>query len=58
VEERSLALEVRAFGRPGRRHLLWRIPDSGAQFAVRLAALAALLIALVLRLTGNLNGLP
>ena len=26
VEERSLALEVRAFGRPGRRHLLWRIP--------------------------------
>ena len=30
VEERSLALEVRAFGRPGRRHLLWQIPDSAA----------------------------
>ena len=35
VEERSLALEVRAFGRPGRRHLLWRIPDTPAQLAVR-----------------------
>ena len=28
VEERSLALEVRAFGRPGKRHLLWRMPDT------------------------------
>jgi energy-coupling factor transport system permease protein len=58
VEERSLALEVRAFGRPGRRHLLWRIPDSAAQLAARLAALAALGTAIVLRLTGNLAGLP
>ncbi len=58
VEERSLALEVRAFGRPGRRHLLWRIPDSTAQFAVRALALAALVAAIVLRLGGNLDGLP
>ena len=29
VEERSLALESRAFSRPGRRHLLWAMPDSG-----------------------------
>ena len=27
VEERSLALESRAFSRPGRRHLLWAMPD-------------------------------
>jgi energy-coupling factor transport system permease protein len=58
VEERSLALEVRAFGRPGRRHLLWRIPDSGAQLAARALALLALLAAIVLRATGNLAGLP
>ena len=40
VEERSLALEVRAFGRPGRRHLLWRNPDSAAQLVARAGAAA------------------
>ena len=44
--------------RPGRRHLLWRIPDSGAQLAARAFALLALLAAIVLRATGNLAGLP
>jgi len=58
VEERSLALEVRAFGRPGRRHLLWWIPDSGAQLTVRILAIGALVVATVLRVTGNLDGLP
>ena len=58
VEERSLALEVRAFGRPGRRHLLWQIPDSGAQLIVRVVAIAALVAAIVLRLTGRLDWLP
>jgi energy-coupling factor transport system permease protein len=58
VEERSLALEVRAFGRPGRRHLLWRVPDSTTQFVLRAAILAALLVAVVLRLTGALDVLP
>ncbi len=58
VEERSLALEVRAFGRPGRRHLLWQIPDSRAQLFVRILAIAALVIAVGLRLTGRLDGLP
>lgn len=58
VEERSLALEVRAFGRPGRRHLLWQIPDSAAQLAVRVLAIAALLAAIVLRVSGNLDWLP
>jgi energy-coupling factor transport system permease protein len=52
VEERSLALEVRAFGKPGKRHLLWRMPDSTAQLLVRIALVAALLIAIGLRLTG------
>ena len=58
VEERSLALEVRAFGRPGRRHLLWRLPDSGLQRAVRWLALFALVAAIVLRIGGLLPTLP
>lgn len=58
VEERSLALEVRAFGRPGRRNLLWRIPDSGAQLAVRAVLLLALAGAIVGRLTGSFPSLP
>lgn len=35
VEERSMALEARAFTRPGRRTLLWWPADSTAQRAVR-----------------------
>lgn len=45
VEERSLALETRAFSRPGRRHLLWAMPDSTVERVLRwllLVALAAL----------------
>jgi len=44
VEDRTLALEVRAFGAPGRRTLLHRPPDSGWQRAARwaMAGLAAL----------------
>lgn len=58
VEERSLALEVRAFGRPGRRHLLWRIPDSTAQLAAR-AVLLLLLIALIVgRVSGAIPQTP
>jgi energy-coupling factor transport system permease protein len=58
VEERSLALEVRAFGRPGKRHLLWRIPDSGLQYAARALALLALVAAIVLRIAGAMPSLP
>lgn len=58
VEERSLALEVRAFGRPGRRNLLWRIPDSSTQLVVRALLLGALIAAIVLRLTGSFPSLP
>ncbi len=58
VEERSLALEVRAFGRPGRRQLLWRLPDSGLQLLARGLMLGALLAAIVLRLAGTFPRLP
>ena len=58
VEERSLALEVRAFGRPGRRHLLWRIPDSAGQFAVRIVLLLALVLAIGARIGGVFPVLP
>jgi len=58
VEERSLALEVRAFGKPGRRQLLWRMPDSGAQLAVRGVLMLALVAAIVGRLTGTFPQLP
>ncbi len=54
VEERSLALEVRAFGRPGRRELLWTLPDSGRQRAVRWLLGALFLVIVVGRLTGSL----
>jgi energy-coupling factor transport system permease protein len=58
VEERSLALEVRAFGRPGRRSLLWRIPDSRLQLALRAVLLLALVAAIVGRITGTFPNLP
>ena len=58
VEERSLALEVRAFGRPGRRNLLWRIPDSAGQLAVRAIVLVALVGAIAARISGTFPSLP
>jgi energy-coupling factor transport system permease protein len=58
VEQRALALEARAFGRPGRREPLWAPPDSATQRVVRwaLAADTVLLVALVA--TGVLPRLP
>lgn len=44
VEERSLALETRAFTRPGRRELLWSVPDSGGQAGARLLLVAGLVV--------------
>lgn len=58
VEERSLALEVRAFGRPGRRELLWRSPDDGIQLLARVVMLAVLLGLIVGRLTGTVPPTP
>jgi energy-coupling factor transport system permease protein len=58
VEERSLALEVRAFGRPGRRHLLWHVPDSTAQLAARALLLLALIALIVGRVSGAIPATP
>jgi energy-coupling factor transport system permease protein len=58
VEERSLALEVRAFGRPGRRDQLWTLPDDGRQGLLRWALLAGFLVVLVGRIAGALPALP
>jgi len=52
VEERSLALESRAFSRPGRRHLLWAMPDTTWERALRWLLLALLAATAVARLTG------
>lgn len=58
VEERSLALEVRAFGRPGRRDQLWTLPDDGRQRLLRWGLLVAFMAVLVGRLGGALPPLP
>lgn len=52
VEERSLALESRAFSRPGRRHLLWAMRDSGAERALRWLLVVGLVGIAVARVTG------
>ena len=52
VEERSLALESRAFSRPGRRHLLWAMADSGWQRVLRWALLIALIALIAARAAG------
>jgi energy-coupling factor transport system permease protein len=52
VEERSLALESRAFSRPGRRQLLWAMPDTTWERVVRWALLLALVALIAARLAG------
>jgi energy-coupling factor transport system permease protein len=54
VEERSLALESRAFSRPGRRYLLWSMPDTTWERVLRWALLLALIVLIVLRVTGRM----
>jgi energy-coupling factor transport system permease protein len=54
VEERSLALESRAFSRPGKRHLLWAMPDTTWERLLRWALLAALVLVGVARVTGRI----
>ncbi|HEV7603994.1 MAG TPA: energy-coupling factor transporter transmembrane component T [Candidatus Limnocylindrales bacterium] len=54
VEERSLALESRAFSRPGRRHLLWAMPDAPWERWLRWGLLALLVATAVARLTGRI----
>jgi energy-coupling factor transport system permease protein len=52
VEERSMALEARGFGRPGRRTLLWEPPDTQAQAIARWALVAGLAVLIVARVAG------
>lgn len=54
VEERSLALESRAFSRPGRRHLLWAMPDTAWERLVRWLLVLALAGLIAARLGGRL----
>jgi energy-coupling factor transport system permease protein len=49
VEDRTMALEVRAFGAPGRRTLLHRPPDSRGQQVARWATAALLVLGLAAR---------
>jgi energy-coupling factor transport system permease protein len=50
AEARTLALETRAFSRPGRRTLLWWPRDSGAQRAARWSIVIALALLALARL--------
>jgi energy-coupling factor transport system permease protein len=52
VEERTLALESRAFSRPGRRHLLWAMPDTTAERYLRWALFLALVGLIAIRVAG------
>lgn len=52
VEERSLALETRAFSRPGKRHLLWAMPDTAWERVVRWLLVAAFVALLAIRIAG------
>ena len=49
VEDRALALEARAFGAPGRRTVLTRLPDGPGQRVARWALLGVLGLGLALR---------
>jgi energy-coupling factor transport system permease protein len=52
VEERTMALEARAFTRPGRRTLLWAPGDSTPEAFVRWALLVALAALIAARVAG------
>lgn len=55
VEERTMALEARGFGRPGRRTLLRAPADSGAQALARWAMVAGLVALSAARIGGWLG---
>ena len=52
VEERSLALETRAFSRPGKRHLLWAMPDTTWERVVRWLLILAFVGLVAFRVVG------
>jgi energy-coupling factor transport system permease protein len=52
VEERTMALEARAFTRPGRRTLLWAPLDTGVERVGRWLLVVALVVLVVVRVAG------
>ena len=58
IEARSLALEARAFGRPGRRDLLWAPADAGWERGLRWIAVALLIVIVAAVATGAVGRLP
>jgi energy-coupling factor transport system permease protein len=58
VEARSLALEARAFGRVGPRHLLWAPADSPRERAGRWALVAGAAVLIVGSIVGVIAPLP
>jgi energy-coupling factor transport system permease protein len=58
VEARSVALEARAFGRPGPRHLLWAPPDTTSERAVRWALLIGVAMVILGSIAGIIPKLP
>jgi energy-coupling factor transport system permease protein len=52
VEERSLALESRAFSRPGQRHLLWSMPEAGWERVLRWVLLGLFVALIAARVAG------
>lgn len=55
VEERTMSLEARGFGRPGRRTLLWTPADSAPQAIMRWMLVAALVAIIATRVLGLLR---
>jgi energy-coupling factor transport system permease protein len=58
VEQRSLALEARAFGRAGLRHLLWAPPDRASERVARWLLVAGLVAILAGTFAGVIPKLP
>jgi energy-coupling factor transport system permease protein len=58
VEARALALEARAFGQPGRRHLLWAPADTATERAIRWMLLVAVVVLIGTATVGVLPHLP
>jgi energy-coupling factor transport system permease protein len=52
VEERSLALETRAFSRPGKRHLLWTMTDTTWERVVRWLLVGTFVALVAFRVAG------
>jgi len=58
VEERTMALESRAFSAPGRRTMIRHLPDSGVQRWFRRALIAVLGLIVIGRVLGALRWVP